>query len=483
MADICVIFATEDKELVNKLVFLLREHWEVWWSGDISQGDWEPEVLRNITNSTAVVPVFSRHTQQKKIFKDELKITQGLDKFIFPFFIENVDPPLGFGGLDRTYSIGWKGEGGDSGYLELKKKIATNVEETRSGDKDQKRISTLELSRKKIKLPFFMFSLSSHETQVLPGEGVRLLKFLEPEAILVSAYDAWEYKNGSNISKKYYNNMRKLRRSNSVVCLDSGNYEAYRQRNHYSEKNKDGWRQSRFREMVNEIAPDLVFTYDKADPTGGFSNIIKSVISNYCDDVNSVSSKDVTFCPIIHLPRKYKGKLATYAARIITKVALELNPIMLAVPERELGIGLTERFKTVQSIRASLNKLGRYYPLHLLGTGNPLSIIVLASAGADSFDGLEWCRTVVDYENGYLFHFQQFDFFKDTYFSRIRSPKVRKIIENKRASYSAQVASYNFDYFNDLLRTVRDMIYSGQVEHLLKSVPKIGNKLFQGIQN
>ena len=79
--------------------------------------------------------------------------------------------------------------------------------------------------------------------------------------------------------------------------------------------------------------------------------------------------------------------------------------------------------------------------------------------------------------------FQQFDFFKDTYFSRIRSPKVRKIIENKRASYSAQVASYNFDYFNDLLRTVRDMIYSGQVEHLLKSVPKIGNKLFQGIQN
>jgi len=33
-------------------------------------------------------------------------------------------------------------------------------------------------------------------------------------------------------------------------------------------------------------------------------------------------------------------------------------------------------------------------------------------AGADSFDGLEWCQTVVDHETGRLFHLQQWNLFK-----------------------------------------------------------------------
>ena len=53
-----------------------------------------------------------------------------------------------------------------------------------------------------------------------------------------------------------------------------------------------------------------------------------------------------------------------------------------------------------------------YCPLHILGTGNPLSIISYTMAGADSFDGLEWCQTVVDHDTGKLFHFQQWDLFR-----------------------------------------------------------------------
>jgi hypothetical protein len=46
-----------------------------------------------------------------------------------------------------------------------------------------------------------------------------------------------------------------------------------------------------------------------------------------------------------------------------------------------------------------------------LGTGNPISLAVFSIEGADSFDGLEWCQTVVDHESGLLFHLSQADFF------------------------------------------------------------------------
>ncbi|WP_182212931.1 hypothetical protein [Stenotrophomonas acidaminiphila] len=64
------------------------------------------------------------------------------------------------------------------------------------------------------------------------------------------------------------------------------------------------------------------------------------------------------------------------------------------------------------ALRKALDDNGRYVGLHLLGTGNPISIALYAWAGADSFDGLEWCQTVVDHDTGLLFHLSQSDFFR-----------------------------------------------------------------------
>jgi queuine/archaeosine tRNA-ribosyltransferase len=138
-----------------------------------------------------------------------------------------------------------------------------------------------------------------------------------------------------------------------------------------------------------------------------------------------------------------------------------------------------ERAKTVRDIRKALNALGKYYPLHLLGTGNPLSMIALATAGADSFDGLEWCRTVADYEKGFLFHFQQFDFFSQTLLHQIQDSRIRHLIENQEATYSAKTLGFNVDFFKDWMRTMQNMIHSGQTETLLRMVPNIGPQIFK----
>jgi queuine/archaeosine tRNA-ribosyltransferase len=147
----------------------------------------------------------------------------------------------------------------------------------------------------------------------------------------------------------------------------------------------------------------LCFCYDNQQPPNTAEGIAEDVISSVLRDQKHALG---TVAPIVH----GSTELLPTAARV---VAGQLFPVLLAVPERALGNGIVARTRTVRHLRQGLDRLGVYCPLHLLGTGNPLSIAVYSMAGADSFDGLEWCQTVVDHETGKLFHFQQWDLFKD----------------------------------------------------------------------
>lgn len=128
--------------------------------------------------------------------------------------------------------------------------------------------------------------------------------------------------------------------------------------------------------------------------------------------------------------------------------AEQLYPVLLAVPERTLGEGIVERTRTVRKIREALNALEVYCPLHLLGTGNPLSIIAYALAGADSFDGLEWCQTVVDHETGRLSHFQQWDLFRHQ----------TEWGQNNTLPYIQSVLMHNLDFYERLMADLHEAV-------------------------
>jgi queuine/archaeosine tRNA-ribosyltransferase len=478
MADICIAYLSEDEPHVEQLVTLLRQHWSVWWAGDIVHGDWEEQVRAEIPKSSAFVPVLSKHAKggRKVIIKDEMRIAKTHKRPILPFLIGPAEIPIGFGDLNHTEAHGWVGDDGHTGYQRLKEKISAVLSREKSSSKGLQRLRELKVRDKELRLPAFIFSLSSHETQVNPNEGTNLLRLLEPGASLVSAYDAYKL---YDKDRKFHSNIKKICQSDSVLFLDSGNYEAYRKEDRYSwKKNPEGWRQKHFRDVAARLSPDLSFSFDSIGPEGDFDTITEKITKNYRADDRALRERDFPLCPIIHLPDKYKGSLAECAARIVSAVANDLDPLMLAIPERELGDGLMERVKTVRDIRRSLNTLGKYYPLHLLGTGNPFSIIALAAAGADSFDGLEWCRTVVDYESWHLFHFQHFDFFSQTHLHQVKDPSIRYLIESGETPYSTKTLIYNIDFFNDWTRTMQDMIQSGQVESLLKMVPNIGSRIY-----
>ncbi len=481
MAELCVVYLSEDETTVEKLVKLLRRHWDVWWARDMSHGDWEETVRAEIPKSLALVPVLSQHAkgERMRILKDEMRLASTHGKKIFPFLIGRADIPLGFGGLNHTEAYDWNGDEGGQGYQYLKAKIAATIGDGRNTSATLERLKELTVRDKVLRLPAFAFSLSSHETQVSPTEGATLLRLLQPSAVLVSAYDAWKC---TSRDKVFKSNIKSLRESEAVLFLDSGNYEAYRKNDRHSPKrNPHGWHKKHFRDTTARLSPDLAFSFDTVAPTGKPDQVAAKTIANFRADDKALEGLDFPLCPIIHLPKECKGPIAECAARIVTSVAKELDPIMLAIPERELGDGLRERVKTVRGIRKALNGLGKYHPLHLLGTGNPLSMIALAAAGADSFDGLEWCRTVVDYPTGYLFHFQQFECFSQAYSDRVKDPSVKHLIADPDVSYAMRTLSYNVDFFKDWMRTMQDMIHSGQVEYLLKMVPNIGQTLFKDI--
>ena len=479
MAEICVIYLSEDEAVVGHLVTLLQQSWDVWCARDIAHGDWEETVRAEIGKSVAVVSLLSQHAKgkRKKIIKDEMQYADDMERPIFPFLIGPADIPFGFGGINRTEAHGWEGSENHPGYLQLKDKISATIGDGRNSINGIARPQELTVRGKVLRLPAFIFSLSSHETQVSPKEGAPLLHYLESGATLVSAYDARKYEN----DRTFNSSIKKLRKSTAVLFLDSGNYEAIRKDDLYSEKEKPlGWKKEHYWEVVARLSPDLAFSFDTIYRRGEPDRIAARIAASFRADDRALREKDFPLSPIIHLPGKCdRTQVSEYAARIVSGVAGELDPLMLAIPERELGDGLLERAKTVRDIRKALNALGKYYPLHLLGTGNPLSMIALATAGADSFDGLEWCRTVADYEKGFLFHFQQFDFFSQTLLHQIQDSRIRHLIENQEATYSAKTLGFNVDFFKDWMRTMQNMIHSGQTETLLRMVPNIGPQIFK----
>jgi len=476
-----VIYVSEDELVVEKLIDLLRRHWSVWWARDIAHGDWERAVREAIKRSSAVLPVLSPSAtvERTTVIKDEMAFAKRNGKPILPFLIDHAEVPLGFGGLDRTEAYGWAGEEGHSGYRQLKSKIAATIGGGRRDDGSLDRPSQVIIRNKTLVLPAFVFSLSSHETQVTPREGASLLEFLEPEAMLISGYDAWKYYQRDKAFRAIAN---RISDSRTVLFLDSGNYEAYRRNDQFAPKNNPGgWRRQHFWKLAGSLAPDVAFSFDAINPKGGPKQIVDSVVNRFRADERALRERDFLLCPIVHLAVEFEEEVADYAAQVVSSVAAALNPLLIAIPERELGDGLLQRVKTVRTIRRSLDKLDRYYPLHLLGTGNPLSMVALASAGADLFDGLEWCRTVADYDSGYLFHFQHFDCFREARLNRIQDQKVRSVVEDPKASYASQTLSYNVDYFRDMARTMQNLIRAGQSRLLLNMVPNVGTDLFRTI--
>ena len=290
-----------------------------------------------------------------------------------------------------------------------------------------------------LSLPAFFPSISSVKANFQPLDFLRLLVGVNYPLCLISAYDifhaALEDRNAITDC------LHEAHRYGTIVLLDSGNYESFW-------KNDSSWSLHSFADICSLEAFHIVFSFDNPKPEPSLDSIVEWAVAS-CERAQAFTQKG-TVIPIVHSPRELFPNACYRIAEI-------LYPPMIAVPERSLGEGMFERAETIVQLRRSLNRLPYYCPLHLLGTGNPMSILVYAACGADSFDGLEWCQTAVDHSTGTLFHFQHWDFFRN------QTP-LGKL---KDVPYGHAVMAHNLLFYTRWLADIRESLITGKMPDLL----------------
>lgn len=309
-------------------------------------------------------------------------------------------------------------------------------------------------------LPMFVRSVSSFENQLAPDAALEAL-FLIPntDPLLISAFDFYLPDNANEAEKRRREEkirlLNDLRDRGCFILMDSGNYEA-------SRTGLDSqWTEEKYRKVLGEIPFTCAFSFDNLFPS-------KDLQENARDAVERVNrQEDERVLPIVHAPIHETGRDSEIIPDLLYNVAEQTRPHMIAIPERELGSGIFDRVNMVRRIRSKLNTLGFYQPLHILGTGNPISIVLFSYAGADSFDGLEWCRTSVDRETGLLYHHQQYDFFRQQTTSMARFETIRSAAGDKDLSLMLRMALHNLDFLYDWMEELRDNLRAGRVADML----------------
>ena len=310
--------------------------------------------------------------------------------------------------------------------------------------RDSPRGFTIETSRKSLRTPFFFPAISAIKSNYEIYDYLNLLRKTSYPGFLISSYDIYNDEKSDSLMK----DLSEITEGNIFLFMDSGNYEAYW-------NNDTSWTIEKFQAVLKKVDIDLCFSFDVFWEEGkNIEKHVKETIKNIA--MTAAMQKLGNTVPIIHFSLKN-------LAEIIKGVVEDINPQMIGVTERELGAHFLERAKTVKMIREELDSMGRHIPLHLLGTGNPIALLVYALSGADSFDGLEWRDNVVNPENGHLYHFTQ----KDLVVCNCKACEIKNI------PYHLQVMSHNLIFYERFMLEIRKAIEEKQINQLLnKYLPK-----------
>ncbi len=278
------------------------------------------------------------------------------------------------------------------------------------------------LSIGSIPFPCFFPSISGAAKNTLsPLEHLKVILATKYPHFLISAYDIFSANREERL--RIYNLLEKASARGRIVLLDSGLYEK-------RWLQAKSWPKKNFYEVLRNVACQIAFCYDNTFPKGNPSQIAAELANSVGRDQKQGGIDAV--CPLVHAAKPEDFEETCYL------VAGLLNPAMIAVPERELGGGVLAIAKNVLKIRSRLDSRGRYYPLHIVGAGNPLSILIYSACGADSFDGLDWCQTVADHKTGRLYHSLQLEFFsgQTPYASDADVPYLPRVLGHNLSFYA-----------------------------------------------
>jgi len=469
--NIFLSYAREDFKRVKKYFDVLDQEkdFSPWMDKvNIHSGKkWEEEINRAIAKSQVILFFISNNTLKsdkyfhKEMYQALVKKGNNGSLLIIPAFLETTSMPAQ---LQDYHGVELYDKNGI-------KKIISDLNDFFHGEQARiKRVDSLPARGRVIDMPCFFPSISSTAKSTLGVmKHFELLLSIKYPYFLISAYDIFQLRNINNSSKRRINAfIKKAKEQAQIILLDSGNYEKYWLDEKFLDKKTDDiWSENKLLSILSGSYFDFAFNYDNLEPEINPKKVIPEIEYSVID--NQEKAKYPTILPIIH------SKKTDDIPEICKAVATRLEPLLIAVPERELGEGILARAKTVTLIRKELNSIGKYYPLHILGTGNPITLLILSVCGADSFDGLEWCQTSVDHETGLLYHSNLVDFFL-----------AQTPIGNETIGYAAKMLLHNLTFYTNwmamirkniksdtTIEVVKDYLPDGAYEKLNKNIPEV----------
>lgn len=452
---VCVFYDRSELCHAKAVAAVIEAEGLVTWIADRDAlHDWRHDITGILGGSDCLgaVVIWSEAAARNPIVIGEADATIRAGRRLLNLLLADVHPPLGLESVPRVLLRDWDGSIDNPVLKPVRERI---VRMAASATNPNTRIDEIVLEGRTLQCPAFVFSVSSFETQISPAKTLELLNLFTFPAILVSAYDVLGTRDPSPDVTPGADVLRDLEQKDTVIFLDSGNYEAYRFGDMF-------WQRSPWvlHEATSRLRCDVIFCHDRIIEMERISDrkpaqIAQQILVDLDRDAKTTNRQAI--CPIIHAPRLGDG---TFNSKLLPElcalIAKKRTFPLVAVAERELGDGILERARRVRSIRRALDRVRPKQPLHILGTGNPLSMLILTLAGGNVFDGLEWCRTVIDAETMRLHHFHHFDLFLDQR-SRIRDEILRGYLATQDELLTAKAKAvlhnlYFFGQFADELR-------------------------------
>ena len=415
----------------------------------LKPGDaWEKRIRAAIRDSEFVLVLLTKRSVNKRGFlqkeiKEALDIQDeqlDTDRYVIPVRLEPCAIP------DRLASIqsadlyepdGW------SQLLEILFDTSASEKEKSEPKRDAEIQRIDQLTVGGVATPCFFPSISgAAKNNLNPLDHLKIIVQLKHPLFLISAFDI-ATTNGKDL-KNIIKLLNQGASQGQIILMDSGLYEKKWLR-------AKVWPRSKFHRILRDSTCHLALCYDNPNPPIGISTVANEIKESIL--YAKRKSKFEALIPIVH------SKSTKKLPAICVRVAKDLDPPLIAVPERELGDGVRSCAVMIAQVRKVLNEETlRYFPLHVLGTGNPLSLLVYSWAGADSFDGLDWCQTAVDYKTGRLYHSLQLDFFADQ--SRYAS--------DRQISYMTRLLGHNLQFYKTWMNTIQGHLKEGTIDSMLE---------------
>jgi len=235
---------------------------------------------------------------------------------------------------------------------------------------------------KKLVTPTYFPAVSGAKLSLPVRQLVEFLVERSYPRILVSSYDL--FKMNARDREELGRELADYSRSGLLVFLDSGIFESFW-------RGDSTWDFEGYKTIVTRVASDFYTSFDVLpEPSQSESQFVASTEQRIL--LSESVSRSSEYIPIVHGTKPYQ-MISTVKAILNSHPSISR---MIAVSERDCGVSLSERARTVLELRKILDESCETVILHVLGCGNPLSVALYAYCGADTFDSLDWAQVAID---------------------------------------------------------------------------------------